>query len=331
MSYLGNSLDNQQFTPTVDYFNGNASTTSFTLSRTVGSVYDIQVVIENVPQNPASAFTIAGNVITFTSAPPSGTNNIYVRYTSPVTQLIKPAQGTVSNTEISSAFSLWNLSNSNINYTAGNVGIGTINPSTILNVQQSSAADATVRLNNTNAGAYAAALNIDALNLTGSRYNTLYSSNNGTYQWSISGGGADSTMAFGTGSSNTERMRLDASGNLKFDSGYGSVATAYGCRLWVNFNGTGTVAIRGSGNITSISDNGTGDYSIFFTNNMPDNNYSVCLSGMRDTDNNGSLNTTLLRSSVYGNTVSTGNIRILAENDSGTRVDPLMYSVAVFR
>jgi hypothetical protein len=42
----------------------------------------------------------------------------------------------------------------------------------------------------------------------------------------------------------TEKMRIDSSGNLLFNSGYGSAATAYGCRAWVNFNGTGTVAIR---------------------------------------------------------------------------------------
>ncbi len=53
----------------------------------------------------------------------------------------------------------------------------------------------------------------------------------------------------------------DASANIQFNSGYGSVATAYGCRAWVNFNGTGTVAIRGSGNVSSITDNGTGDYT----------------------------------------------------------------------
>jgi hypothetical protein len=100
MAYLGNSSLVQNFTPAVDYFNGNGSTTSFTLSRTVGSAFDIQAFIENVPQNPSSAFTVAGNVITFTSAPPSGTNNIYVRYTSPVTQLVKPAPGTVGPTEL---------------------------------------------------------------------------------------------------------------------------------------------------------------------------------------------------------------------------------------
>lgn len=65
------------------------------------------------------------------------------------------------------------------------------------------------------------------------------------------------------------------SGNLSFNSGYGSSAVAYGCRAWVNFNGTGTVAIRASGNVTSITDNGTGDYTVNFTNAMTDTNYSV--------------------------------------------------------
>jgi hypothetical protein len=67
----------------------------------------------------------------------------------------------------------------------------------------------------------------------------------------------------------------DASANLQFNSGYGSVATAYGCRAWVNFNGTGTVAIRASGNVSSITDNGTGDYTLNFTTSMPDANYSA--------------------------------------------------------
>lgn len=79
-------------------------------------------------------------------------------------------------------------------------------------------------------------------------------------------------LLFSTNS--TERMRIDTSGNLLFNSGYGSVATAYGCRAWVSFNGTGTVAIVGSGNVTSITDNGVGDYTANFTTAMPDGNYS---------------------------------------------------------
>jgi hypothetical protein len=70
---------------------------------------------------------------------------------------------------------------------------------------------------------------------------------------------------------------FDASGNFQFNSGYGSTAVAYGCRAWVNFNGTGTVAIRASGNVTSITDNGTGDYTVNFTTALVDANYSVSL------------------------------------------------------
>lgn len=67
----------------------------------------------------------------------------------------------------------------------------------------------------------------------------------------------------------------NGSDNLLFNSGYGSLAVAYGCRAWVNFNGTGTVAIRASGNVTSITDNGVGDYTVNFTNAMPDINYAA--------------------------------------------------------
>lgn len=52
-------------------------------------------------------------------------------------------------------------------------------------------------------------------------------------------------------------------------------APIYACRAWVNFNGTGTVAIRASGNVSSITDNGTGYYTVNFTTAMPDTNYCV--------------------------------------------------------
>ena len=55
---------------------------------------------------------------------------------------------------------------------------------------------------------------------------------------------------------------------------------------WVNFNGTGTVAIRGSENVGSITDGGTGDYTANFTSNMSNGNYSVTSSLGGDTNNN---------------------------------------------
>ena len=51
----------------------------------------------------------------------------------------------------------------------------------------------------------------------------------------------------------------------------------YTCKAWVNFNGTGTVAIRAAGNVSSITDSGTGQYTVNFTTAMPDANYSVSM------------------------------------------------------
>jgi hypothetical protein len=83
-------------------------------------------------------------------------------------------------------------------------------------------------------------------------------------------------------SSASEQMRLTSAGLFQFNSGYGSVATAYGCRAWVNFNGTGTVAIRASGNVSSITDSGTGAYTVNFTTAMPDANYCTNITGTHD-------------------------------------------------
>jgi hypothetical protein len=85
MAYIGNTVQNQGFAPAIDYFSGNGVTVTFTLSRPVASVAQLIVAIDNVIQNPSTAFTVAGNSITFTSAPLSGTNNIWVEYTSLIT------------------------------------------------------------------------------------------------------------------------------------------------------------------------------------------------------------------------------------------------------
>jgi hypothetical protein len=85
MAFIGNTVQTQGFTPAIDYFNGNGVTVTFTLSRPVASVAQVIVAVDNVIQNPSSAFSVVGNSITFTSAPLSGTNNIWVEYTSLIT------------------------------------------------------------------------------------------------------------------------------------------------------------------------------------------------------------------------------------------------------
>ena len=75
---------------------------------------------------------------------------------------------------------------------------------------------------------------------------------------------------------NTERVRIDTSGNLQFNSGYGSVATAYGCRAWVNFGYVSSaITVRASGNVSSVTRASAGNYFVNFSTSMPDANYAV--------------------------------------------------------
>lgn len=86
MAYIGNTPEVNSFAAGSDNFNGDGATTKFTLSRRVTGVNDVIAVIENVIQDPFTAYTIAANNtsgtadITFTSAPLSGTGNIQVRF-----------------------------------------------------------------------------------------------------------------------------------------------------------------------------------------------------------------------------------------------------------
>jgi len=121
---------------------------------------------------------------------------------------------------------------------------------------------------------------------------------------------------------------FDASGNFLFNSGYGSAAVAYGCRAWVNFNGTGTVAIRASGNVSSITDNGTGDYTVNFTTALPDANFSVC--GTAALLATGSAVPRFV-APVSQAGLAASNVQIRTADDAGATVDTACVSIAIFR
>jgi len=150
----------------------------------------------------------------------------------------------------------------------------------------------------------------------------IYDFNNsasGGFAWKIAASGtAGNAITF------TEAMRIDSSGNLLFNSGYGSVATAYGCRAWVNFNGTGTVAIRASGNVTSITDNAVGDYTVNFTTALVDANYAVCGTAS-GTSFNGFIG-------IYpGVNPASGSVRVATQIYNNSLVDQNNIGVAIFR
>ena len=102
------------------------------------------------------------------------------------------------------------------------------------------------------------------------------------------------------------------------------------CKAWVNFNGTGTVAIRGAFNVSSVTDNGTGNYTVNFTTAMPDVNYSTFLT-IAGSDPN--RNSTIHSSTSLGNgTKSTTTVRVLTGIAStGTKADSADVNICIFR
>jgi len=188
----------------------------------------------------------------------------------------------------------------------GNVGIGTSSPNTILSLSRSSACVAQFANGTATAQVGAFGTNVAAFG----------SSTNHPTRFLING-----SIAAG----------IETTGDFQFNSGYGSSATAYGCRAWINFNGTGTPAIRGSGNVSSITDNGTGDYTINFTNAMPDANYSAIVTS--EFVSNG---TNICFPSLYaaGAPIATGSVRVYLQASGaggGVRVDATYFCVAIFR
>ena len=128
----------------------------------------------------------------------------------------------------------------------------------------------------------------------------------------------------------TEDFRVDSTGQLwntvesQVGTDYTTLYKGYFCRAWVNFNGSGTVAIRASGNVSSITDNGTGNYTVNFTTAMPDSDYS-CVTTACDA---GGARGTLSKDS-YSTTSAT--LSALRFTTSVSVVDFNDCNVAIFR
>jgi hypothetical protein len=105
-------------------------------------------------------------------------------------------------------------------------------------------------------------------------------------------------------------------------------APLYACRAWVNFNGTGTVAIRASGNASSITDNGVGNYTVNFTTAMPDANYVTVGSGNRLADIPGAEAATQFGIS---NQTTTSVSVSSQDNNQDNYQDSIVMNVATFR
>jgi hypothetical protein len=97
------------------------------------------------------------------------------------------------------------------------------------------------------------------------------------------------------------------------------------CRAWVNFNGTGTVAIRASFNVSSITDNGTGNYTVNYTTSMPDVNYSFV--GICDIQLNIANNPRTVQFAAF----NTGSTQIMTVDNAGNLEDQPYVMCATLR
>jgi hypothetical protein len=103
------------------------------------------------------------------------------------------------------------------------------------------------------------------------------------------------------------------------------LAPLYACRAWVNFNGTGTVAILASGNVSSITDNGTGDYTVNFATAMPDANF--CYTHAYSAEVN------VQHAVGFFHAISTGSVRVQHYNSANSvnKADKALVCIAIFR
>ena len=396
MPIIGNPLNSVAFL--TDSFNGNGSTTAFTMSVAPATSSSILVVITGVTQAP-STYSVVGTTLTFSTAPPSGTANISVRYlgipasgvtttayrtlteftaTASQTTFTPPSYtvgfiavyqngvmlgsadytatngttvvlavgalvGDLISTEsfyVSSVLNALPVTGGTISgnlVVTGTETVGTIISPAALTLKTNNGTTAITVDTSQNVG-IGTASPAGKLDVVGGR--SFFAASSELYAIGskyVSTGGA---VYFGaTDATATPNVQISNSGGssvltvtnaglLQFNSGYGVVATAYGCRAWVNFNGTGTVAIRASGNVSSITDNGTGLYTVNFTTAMPDANYSVCCSSSWESTLPNASGT--IGPSTSG-TYTTSAIRITTGQGTGTAFDTPLAMVHIFR
>ena len=194
---------------------------------------------------------------------------------------------------------------------AGKVGIGTTSPQTTLHLESSAGAQLRIKAG----GAGNAQIDLIPGGQTNPFYIYCNSSRNLIFQ-----------------DNSAERASITSTGDFKFNSGYGTSATAYGCRAWVNFNGTGTVSIRASGNVSSITDSGTGKYRANFTNSMPDAYYAAEVTVIKDdaADNN-DMYATIGATGVSGRTPTTTYVPITTTRLNTALVDCPVVNVVIIR
>ena len=284
MSYLGARPDAFNFSSTsYDHFNGDGSTVTFTMSRAVVANSDIQVTVNNVPQDPGVAYYVSNlYTLTFTGAPTSGTGNIVVVYRNLVQAGVAPAANTVTSGAIASgAISSYQLAPSltltgTTTFGGGiTLSSGTANGVAYLNGSKVLTTGSALTFDGSSIGWNAANIILKATSTAASALLRVQGSSGDQWQfgsginfagdWGITNntqsynpfvisGGSNSPNFVWSGAS--EYMRLTSTG-----LGIGTSSPSYKLDVNGNFHATSTANFDGAVNLTSNGSQLTTTYS----------------------------------------------------------------------
>jgi hypothetical protein len=258
-----NKLANNIRLFTTDNFTSNGTVSTFSLSEQPADANTVLVTVDGIVQRATEHYGLSGKTITFTSTPASNSlisiRHLGFRTTTTVTAI--PPGTNISNPVITNGMSI-----------TGNVSIaGTLDVAGYANTATFAdtlgvAANCTTLSGSTQVTyrSNTAAITVGML-VTGATINI------GTTVTSISNANTLIISAAAANSSTNTSLSFYTTNKLLASH----VSSPGLCKAWVNFNGTGTVRIRAAFNVSSITDNGTGIYTINFTTAMPDANYAA--------------------------------------------------------
>lgn len=305
----------------VQRLSGTGAQTVFTLNAAPQSNNVVDIYINGIYQNK-DTFTVAGADVIFSEAPPAGTNNIEVQVT--VTIALGETDASLVTYGVTTVAAQLDAITANFVQVTGNQTIGGVktfsSPPVVPNDSFSFA-----QLQNIPTGTIlgrASADTGDVEALTGAQATALLSAASETVSGLVELADAAEAQAGTDGTKALSPLRLRAALNAS-----GS-APIYACRAWVRFDGTGTVAINASGNVSSITDNGAGDYTINFTTAMQDANYAAI-----GTCNWDSVGGSAVDQNVKADDHTTTSVRIRTTGkvNSTYFADNSEVSVAIFR
>jgi len=313
MAYIGNQPLTAAFL--TDTFSGNGSTVAFTMTVAPANSSSIIVAVTGVLQDP-STYSVSGTTLTFSAAPPTGTNNISVRYLGlPASGVVTTAYRTVTEFTATASQTTFSVPS----YTVGYVDV-------YRNGVMLGSADYTATSGTTIVLASGATAG-DLVEVISFYVSSVLNAIPGT-------AGSVGTTYLANASVTNDKLSLAANAsNIMTALNASGSAPIYAARAWVNFNGTGTPAISASGNVSSITDDGIGKFRLNLITALPDVNFSIAGSAsLRDVSDDGNSGVVAIRRlSSVAITTSIIPIQTTYYGTNGTLGDFPFTSVMIIR